>query len=89
MGSDEKVKLLSPRNTKDGYLIESGFITTDKNIDIPNLNSIWSVSGNNKLTNQSPVKLSWTNNQGITFEKEITLDDKFLFSVKTKSNQFY
>jgi YidC/Oxa1 family membrane protein insertase len=82
--SDEKVKLLSPRNTKDGYLIESGFITTDKNIDIPNSNSVWSVSGNNKLTSQSPVKLSWTNGQGITFEKEIALDDKFLFSIKQK-----
>ena len=67
--SDEKVKLLSPRNTKDGYFIESGFITTDKNIEIPNSNSVWSVSGNSKLTNQSPVKLSWTNDQGITFEK--------------------
>ena len=82
--SDEKVKLLSPRNTKDGYLIESGFITTDKNIDIPNSNSVWSVSGNNKLTSQSPVKLSWTNKQGIIFEKEIALDDKFLFSVKQR-----
>jgi len=82
--SDEKVKLLSPRNTKDGYLIESGFITTDKNIDIPNSNSVWSVSRNNKLTSQSPVKLSWTNDQGITFEKEIALDDKFLFSIKQK-----
>ena len=82
--SDEKVKLLSPRNTKDGYLIESGFITTDKNIDIPNSSSVWSVSGNNKLTNQSPVKLSWTNKQGIIFEKEINLDDKFLFSVKQR-----
>ena len=82
--SDEKVKLLSPRNTKDGYLIESGFITTDKNIDIPNSNSVWSVLGNNKLTSQSPVKLSWTNKQGIIFEKEITLDDKFLFSVKQR-----
>ena len=65
--SDEKVKLLSPRNTKDGYFIESGFITTDKNIDIPNSNSVWSVSGNNKLTNQSPVKLSWTNGSGNYF----------------------
>ena len=72
--SDEKVKLLSPRNTKDGYFIESGFITTDKNIDIPDSNSVWSVLGNSKLTNQSPVKLSWTNDQGITFEKQITLD---------------
>ena len=84
LDSDEKVKLLAPRNTKDGYLIESGFITTDKNIDIPNSNSIWSVSGNNKLTNQSPVKLSWTNNQGITFEKVISLDDKFLFTIKQR-----
>ena len=82
--SDEKVKLLSPRSTKNGYLIESGFITTDKNIDIPNSNSEWSVSGNNTLTDQSPVKLTWTNEQGITFEKEISLDDKFLFTIKQK-----
>jgi len=84
LDSKEKVKLLAPRNTKDGYLIESGFITTDKNIDIPNSNTIWSVSRNNKLTNQSPVKLSWTNDQGITFEKEISLDDKFLFTIKQR-----
>ena len=84
LDSDEKVKLLAPRNTKDGYFVESGFITTDKNIDIPNANSIWSVSGNKKLTDQSSVKLSWSNDQGITFEKEISLDDKFLFSIKQK-----
>ena len=82
--SDEKVRLLSPRSTKDGYLIESGFITTDKNIDIPNSNSEWSVSGSNILTDQSPVKLTWTNDQGITFEKTISLDDKFLFTIKQK-----
>ena len=84
LDSDEKVKLLAPKNTKDGYFVESGFITTDKNIDIPNANSIWSVLGNNKLTDQSSVKLSWSNDQGITFEKEISLDDKFLFSIKQK-----
>ena len=82
--SDEKVKLLNPRNAKEGYFIESGFITTDKNIDIPNSNSIWSISGNNKLTSNSPIKLSWINNQGITFEKEITLDDKFLFTINQR-----
>jgi len=84
LDSNEKVKLLAPRNAKDGYFIESGFITTDKNINIPNSNSIWSISGNNKLTDQSPIKLSWTNKQGITFEKEITLDDKFLFTIKQR-----
>ena len=78
----EKVVLLGPRDTENGYLIESGFVTSDKNIDIPNSDTIWSLVGNNKLTNQSPIKLSWTNNQGITFEKEISLDDKYLFTIK-------
>jgi len=82
--SDEKVILLGPRNTEDGYLIESGFVTTDKNIDIPNSNTTWSLVGNNKLTETSPIKLSWSNDQGITFEKEISLDDKFLFSIKQR-----
>ena len=79
--SNEKVTLLGPRNIEDGYLIESGFVTSDKNIDIPNSDSIWSIKNNNKLTNQSPVKLSWKNKQGITFEKEISLDDKYLRSL--------
>ena len=79
--SNQKVQLLNPRNIEDGYLIESGFVTSDKNIDIPNANTIWSVEGNNKLTEKSPVKMSWTNDQGITFEKEITLDDKYLFTI--------
>ena len=82
--NDEKITLLNPRNVEDGYFIESGFVTTDKNIDIPDSNSIWSVVGNNKLTGQSPIKLSWSNKQGITFEKEISLDDKFLFTIKQK-----
>ena len=79
--SNQKVQLLNPRNIEDGYLIESGFVTSDKNIDIPNANTIWSVEGNKKLTEKSPVKMSWTNDQGITFEKEITLDDKYLFTI--------
>ena len=80
--SNEKVILLGPRNIESGYLIESGFVTSDKNIDIPNSNTIWSTNGSNKLTNQTPIKLSWTNDQGIKFEKEISLDDKFLFTIK-------
>ncbi len=82
--SNEKVVLLNPRNIKDGYLIESGFVTTDKNIDVPNSDSLWSIMGNKELTNQSPIKLIWTNDQGITFEKEIKLDDKFLFTIKQR-----
>ena len=82
--SNENIILLAPRNIEDGYLIESGFVTSDKNIDIPNSETIWSFEGNNKLTDQSPIKLTWTNNQGLKFEKEIYLDDKFLFTIKQR-----
>ena len=82
-GSD-KITLLSPRNVEDGYLIESGFVSTNKNIDIPDASTVWKVSGNKKLTNNNPIKLTWNNSQGITFEKHISLDDQFLFTVKEK-----
>ena len=84
LNDEKKVTLLGPRNIDEGYLVESGFVTTDKNIDIPNSDTIWSIIGNNKLTNQTPIKLSWTNAQGITFEKQISLDDKYLFTIKQK-----
>ena len=84
LNNDELVTLLSPKNVKNGYLVESGFVTTDKNIDVPNSNTIWSIVDNNKLTPNAPIKLSWKNNQGITFEKKISLDDKYLFSVSQK-----
>ncbi len=84
LNGDEKVNLLAPRNSKEGYLIESGFISTDKNVKIPNSNSVWTVSGNTKLTSDSPIKLTWINDQGITFEKVISLDEKFLFTIKQR-----
>ena len=84
LNEEEKVTLLGPRNIDQGYLIESGFVTTDKNIDIPNLETVWSIIGNNKLTDKTPIKLSWTNDQGITFEKQISLDDKYLFTINQK-----
>ena len=50
MNDEKNVILLGPRNIDKGYLVESGFVTTDKNIDIPNSDTIWSIVGNNKLT---------------------------------------
>jgi len=91
--SNEKVTLLNPRNIEDGYLIESGFVTSDKNIEIPNSSTIWSITGNNKLTDRSPIKLSWKNSQGIIFEKDISLDNNYLFTIKqrviNKTNKKY
>ena len=84
LNGNEKVTLLSPRNVDDGYIIESGFVTTNKNIDVPDASTVWKILGNKRLSNNNPIKLTWSNSQGITFEKHITLDDKFLFTVKEK-----
>ena len=93
LNDQKKVILLSPRSVEEGYLIESGFVSTNKNIDIPDASTIWEISGNKKLTNKNPIKLIWSNSQGITFEKNISLDDQFLFTVKekiiNKSNKTY
>ena len=93
LDSDQKVTLLSPRNFDDGYIIESGFVTNNKNIDVPDASTIWEISGNKRLTNKNPIKLTWNNSQDITFEKLISLDDQFLFTIKekiiNKSNKSY
>ena len=84
LDNEKRVTLLGPRNIKEGYLIDSGFVTSDKNVDVPNSDTIWSIEDNNKLTDKSPIKLSWSNEQGLKFEKIISLDDKYLFTVKQK-----
>ena len=84
LNGNEKVTLLRPRKVEDGYLIESGFLTTNKNINVPDSSTIWEISGNKKLTKNNPIKLEWSNSQGITFEKKISLDDQFLFTIKEK-----
>ena len=43
LNGNKKVTLLSPRKVEDGYLIESGFVTTNKNIDVPNSSTIWKI----------------------------------------------
>ena len=84
LNSNEKVTLLNPRKVENGYLIESGFVTNNKNIDVPNASTKWEIVGNKKLTDKNPIKLVWSNSQGITFEKNISLDDQFLFTIKEK-----
>ena len=80
----EKVTLLNPKEIKTGYYIDSGWAINNKEVETPNNKTIWEVVGNNKLTPNTPVKLKWTNDNNITFEKIIKLDDKFLFDIEQK-----
>ena len=96
LDGEKKITLLHPKKFGQGYYIETGWVSSSKNIDLPDSKTIWSIEGNNKLTPNQPITLSWTNNQGINFKKKIKIDEKFLFSIdqtiinKTdKSYDFY
>ncbi len=93
LNGDDNVILLNPKQSNNGYYVETGWATTNKNIDLPNSKSLWSIVGSNKLTPNSPIVLSWTNNQNIKFLKEISIDKKYLFNIKqtiiNNSNKTY
>ena len=84
LDSDENVVLLNPKESENGYYIETGWAINNKDIKVPNSNTKWEIVGNKLLTPNSPIKLVWNNEQNITFEKEISIDDKFLFTVNQK-----
>ena len=81
LNGDDNFILLNPKKVEDGYYIETGWATANKNINLPNSKTIWTIEGNNKLTPNSPIKLSWTNDQNIKFIKDISIDDQYLFKV--------
>ena len=89
----KKVVLLNPRNASNTYYLETGWVTNNKNIDLPNNKSKWKVEGNTKLSPGNNVKLIWKNAQGLAFEKIISIDNKFLFTVnqkiKNNTNKIY
>jgi len=81
LNGEDNIVLLNPKKIQNGYYVETGWVTTNKNIEIPNSKTIWKIDGNNKLTPNSPVKLSWTNDDNIKFEKKISIDNQYLFTV--------
>ena len=84
VNGNEKVTLLNPKEMKTGYYIDSGWAINNNEVDTPNNKSNWKVVGNNKLTPNNPVRLIWSNDNNITFEKIIKLDDKYLFNIEQK-----
>ena len=92
--SDEKVIFLNPKNSKEGYYIETGWAPgIGQNLKLPTDSTIWTVKGNSKLTPNTPIFLEWNNNEGLIFTKKIELDDKFLFKItqgiKNTSNKSF
>ena len=79
--SSNAVVFLSPKETDDGYFIESGWASIGNKVRVPNNKSIWSVVGNKVLSNNNPIILEWNNDSNLIFRKKISLDDNYLFKV--------
>ena len=79
--NSEKINFLNPVGTKDSYSLDTGWVTTDTNIHLPDSSSLWSSSGS-YLDGKNSVTLSWSNDQNMIFEKTISLDENYLFQVE-------
>lgn len=76
------IELLAPAKTYDAYYAEYGWLAADKNVAVPDRNTLWQIEGNDTLTPQTPITLIWNNGQGLKFIYNISLDDNYLFDIK-------
>lgn len=76
------VDLFSPARTAFPRYVETGWIGAKGATGLPNASTLWTVSGNDTLTPSTPVTLRYTNDKGITFEKKISVDENFGFTVE-------
>ncbi len=83
LNGEDKIVLLHPKKINKGYYIETGWATNSE-IEIPNSKTLWKIQGNNKLDPNNSIKMLWTNNKGIIFEKKISIDKQYLFTVDQK-----
>lgn len=80
----EHVVLMSPSDTDRPHYAETGWLSDSTDIKIPNKDSVWSVKGNDTLTQTTPVTLTWSNGAGLTFDKTYKIDDHFMLSITQK-----
>ena len=81
LNGTDQVIFLNPREAQNGYFVETGWATNSKNVDVPNAQTVWQIEGNNKLTPNRPINLIWENDLGIKFQKKISLDNQYLFTI--------
>ena len=78
--TSDLIEFLNPLGSDNAYYLDTGWVSSDSTIELPNSSSIW-IADKNTIGVNEPVKLTWTSDQNITFEKIITLDENYLFSV--------
>ncbi|XDA98855.1 membrane protein insertase YidC [Sulfitobacter sp. LCG007] len=79
----EIVTMLSPAGTEDAYYALYGWAAGSGLAPeaVPGPNTEWSLSDGETLSIDTPVTLSWDNGAGLTFERRISVDENYMFSV--------
>ena len=79
----EIVRLLSPVGQENAYYALFGWGPAGdmEFADVPGANTEWTPAGGGTLAPGQPVTLRWQNTKGLTFTREIAVDDYFMFTV--------
>jgi YidC/Oxa1 family membrane protein insertase len=77
------ITFLSPSNTQNGYFIEQGFVpAAGQAVKVPDSKTQWTAQPDAKLTASTPLVLTWDNGEGVTFRREISISDQYVFTVR-------
>ena len=77
------ITLLSPSGARNAFYAEFGWVAAKgSQIKVPNAKTVWTAPANAELTPSSPVTLSWDNGEGLTFERTISVDEDYLFTIE-------
>ncbi|TWF53135.1 membrane protein insertase YidC [Neorhizobium alkalisoli] len=78
------ITLFSPADTKDGYFTELGYVGNEASGAVPGPGTRWTAADGQKLTHETPVTLTYTNDKGIVFTRKISIDEHYMLSVADK-----
>lgn len=81
--SSPPIILLSPSGSPHPFYAEFGWIApTGATTKRPDEKTLWTQQGSGALTIDRPVRLVYDNGEGLEFRRTITVDDKYLFTVR-------
>ena len=75
------IVLLSPSGTPDGYFAEYGWIATAGGPNVPGPDTLWSAPAGARLTDTTPLTLTYDNGAGLVFTRQIAVDTDYMFTV--------
>ncbi len=80
----KNVVILKPSGEEKSYYATYGWTPVSglSLKDVPTANTRWALASGRKLTEKDPITLQWENKLGIIFQRQISVDKNFMFSIK-------